>query len=104
MSFSGLTPWSTNSMVEPATRSFTVLETSTARLRGDARAHVHCDAADLLTDQLALTGVQARPHLDPELAHRHDLVGKSDVAALRVTRLGLRGNSFALREQVRKAH
>jgi hypothetical protein len=39
-----------------------------------------------------------------ERAVPDNLVGNRDVAALRVTRLGLHGVSFALREQLRKAH
>ena len=69
-------------MPEPATRSFTVLETSTSpgcALRGDAGADVDGDPADLAVDQLALAGVQAGADLEAELAHRlGDRAGAAD--------------------------
>ena len=53
-------PRSSNRSPEPATRSLTVLDTSTSPRRParDARADVHGDAAELVADHLALARVQ----------------------------------------------
>lgn len=39
------------------------------RLRGDAGADVHCDAADFFVDRFALAGVQAGANLESETVH-----------------------------------
>ena len=50
-----------------------MLDTSTSFAPGecaDACADVHADPADVVAADLALTGVQPRPHLDAERLHR----------------------------------
>ena len=64
-------PRSAKPSPEPATRSLTVLETSTslaAALRRHAGADVDGDAADVVADQLALARVEAGADLEPERA------------------------------------
>src|SRR5436309_410353 len=72
MPLSSATPRSSNWIPEPATRSLTVLETSTSP--GSAwdatRAPVDCDARNLAVDELAFTGVQAGAHVEAETADR----------------------------------
>jgi hypothetical protein len=43
-----------------------------AGARGDARADVHRDAAELVADDLTLAGVHSGPDRDPELMERVD--------------------------------
>src|SRR5215218_1085791 len=38
--------------------------------RADPRPDIDGDAGDVLTADLALSGVQTRPHVDPQLPHR----------------------------------
>ena len=62
-------PRSSNSSPEPATRSLTVLETSTSPGPadvGDPGADVDGDAADLPVEELALAGVEPGAELDAE--------------------------------------
>ncbi len=73
--FSSWTPRSANSIPDPATRSFTVLRHEhLARLgeRAHPRGDVNGDAAEVVPHHLALAGVQAGPHLDPQLARGVD--------------------------------
>ena len=62
-------PRSSNAMPEPATRSRTVLDTTTSPAeprRGDPRPDVHGDPAHVVSAQLDLAGVQADPDLDAD--------------------------------------
>ena len=85
---SSCAPRSSKSIPEPATRSFTVLETSTSpalRQRADARADVHGHPADVVAHDLALAGVQAGAHVDAERRTARCAIARAQRIAARRT-------------------
>jgi hypothetical protein len=69
-----------NRIPEPATRSFTVLETSTSPAPASpATRDMYGDATDVLTRELDLARVQTRPDFDPKRPDRtRDGAGAAD--------------------------
>ena len=62
-------PRSAKANPDPATRSLTVREQTISLAGGaeDPGGDVDGDAADVVAQQLALAGVQAHPHLQPQV-------------------------------------
>src|SRR6476659_11220439 len=72
MPLSWCSPTSSNARPEPATRSFTVQETKTSPgpARAAIRAPIFTAIPTILSDDLALTGVETRADFQAELAER----------------------------------
>ena len=83
------TPRSRNSIPEPATRSLTVLETSTSPGSASAatQADMHGYAADFAADKFTFAGVEAGAHVEAKFLHRRgDRAGAADRACWPVER------------------